>query len=78
MPIYLFPSFKIHQYLIFAYNWTFYIYIYSTHMCNNFEQATFYNHIILNSSKLKIKLAARVYEIHPHEQMLNAIRVSVE
>lgn len=47
-------------------------------MCNNFEQATFYNHIILNSSKLKIKLAARVYEIHPHEQMLNAIRVSVE
>lgn len=45
-------------------------------MCNNFEQATFYNHIILNSSKLKIKLAARVYEIR--KQMLNAIRVSVE
>lgn len=47
-------------------------------MCNNFEQAMFYNHIILNSSKLKIKLAARVYEIRPREQMLNAIRVSVE
>lgn len=47
-------------------------------MCNNFEQATFYNHIILNSSKLKIKLAARVYEIRLREQMLNAIRVSME